>query len=79
MSKKPIPEVITQLVSSRKTAKLTQAKVAINMNTTPSAVARLESGGGKAGHSPRWATLESYANAIGVDIKTMIVNRVVVE
>jgi transcriptional regulator with XRE-family HTH domain len=44
---------------------LTQAQVAARMGTKTPAVARLEAGGGRLGHSPSVATLQKYATAVG--------------
>lgn len=51
----------------RKNKKLTQHDVAIKMDTTSSAIARLESGGGKRKHTPWASTLQKYFNALGFD------------
>lgn len=54
-----------ELLRARKEAGLTQAQVAERMATTPSVIARLESGGGRQKHSPSLATLQRYADAVG--------------
>ena len=46
-----------ELLRARKRAGLTQAEIAERMDTKPPAVARLESGGRSARHSPSVATL----------------------
>ncbi len=56
--------VIQKLVQVRRKQKKTQADIAASMNTTASAIARLESGGGKKRHSPSLRTLRSYAAAL---------------
>lgn len=66
--KNDIPDILRQLVTVRRKAKITQAQVATAMNTTASAVARLESGGGKKKHSPSLRTLDKYASAVGKGI-----------
>jgi len=68
--------VIEQLVKARHQAKLTQADIAAKMNTTASAIARLESGGGKKRHSPSLRTLRMYADALGCDIKMHLVAKI---
>lgn len=65
--------ILEQLVKARHQAKLTQADIAASMNTTASAIARLESGGGKKKHSPSLRTLRMYANALNCDIKMHLV------
>jgi transcriptional regulator with XRE-family HTH domain len=50
---------------------LTQAEVASRIGTTQSAVARLETGGGK--HSPSIATLQRYAPALGYKVRVQLV------
>lgn len=69
-----LPDVLRQLVTIRRKAKITQAQVAEAMGTTASAVARLESGGGKKKHSPSLKTLKCYASALGCDIKMEVVS-----
>ena len=54
---KPEFALFEELLRARKRAGLTQAEVAERMDTKPPAVARLESGGGSARHSPSVATL----------------------
>ena len=49
------------LIEARARAGLTQAQVALRMNTTQAVVARLEGGGSK----PSTSTLEKYAKATG--------------
>jgi DNA-binding XRE family transcriptional regulator len=53
-------EVAEALISARIKAKMTQVEVAKRMNTTQSAIARLESGN----HLPSLHTLFKYAHAI---------------
>jgi len=62
-----------ELVRARKEAGLTQAQVAERMGTKPSAVARLESGGGSKKHSPSVATLHRYAKAVGRRLEIRLV------
>ena len=56
------------LTSARAKAKLSQQDVAERMNTTQSAVARMESGR----HAPSFATLRRYATAVGQTINIAI-------
>jgi DNA-binding XRE family transcriptional regulator len=67
------PDIITQLVHARHRKGMTQSQVATQMGTTASAVARLESGGGKKRHSPSLRTLKMYAEAIGFNIAMTLV------
>lgn len=55
--------LLDQMLRARKTAGLTQAEIADRMGTTQSAIARLESLGGK--HSPTLSTLRRYAATLG--------------
>jgi DNA-binding XRE family transcriptional regulator len=67
------PDIICQLVEARHRKGMTQSQVATQMGTTASAVARLESGGGKKRHSPSLRTLKMYAEAIGYNIAMTLV------
>ena len=66
-------DIIKQLVLVRHQLKMTQQDISSQMGTTPSAIARLESGGGKNKHSPSLRTLRNYANAINCDIEMRLV------
>lgn len=66
-------EFFKLLVGARKQMKLTQKQIAVRMRTTASAVARIESAGGKKRHSPSLRTMHSYANAVGCEIKISLV------
>src|SRR3954451_17755016 len=57
--------LLDELLKARRRAGLTQAEVAERMGTKTPAVARLEAGGGRQGHSPSVATLRKYAEAVG--------------
>src|SRR5262249_4914134 len=57
--------LLDELLRARQRARLTQAEVAKRMGTMTPAIARLEAGGGKQGHSPTIATLRKYAKAVG--------------
>ena len=62
--------VATQLQKARARAGLTQDAVAERMGTTRSAISRLESAGK---HTPSIATLRRYAEAVGCDLKVILV------
>jgi transcriptional regulator with XRE-family HTH domain len=62
-----------ELLQARNRAGLTQTEVAERMGTTPSAVARLEAGGGHQKHSPSIATLRKYAEAVGCMVEVKLV------
>ena len=63
---------LDEFLKARAAAGVTQAEVAERIGTTQSAVARLESGGGK--HSPSIATLQKYAHALGCRLELRLVN-----
>jgi len=56
--------LLAECLKARKRSKLTQDEVALRMGTKSSAVARIESGGGKKRHSPSLSTLRKYADAV---------------
>jgi hypothetical protein len=62
-----------ELLRDRQEAGLTQAEVAKLMATQPSAVARLEAGGGRLKHSSSLATLQKYAEAVGCRLEIKMV------
>jgi transcriptional regulator with XRE-family HTH domain len=64
-------EFLDEILKARAAAGLSQADVAAQMGTTQSAVARLESAGGK--HSPSIATLQRYASALGYKLQVRLV------
>jgi len=64
-------EFLDEILKARAVSGLTQADVATRIGTTQSAVARLESGGGK--HSPSIATLQRYALALGCTLQLRLV------
>lgn len=64
--------VITELLTARTRAGLTQQAVAEKMGTTTSAVSRLESAGR---HSPSISTLRRYAQAVGCEVQVRLVPR----
>jgi transcriptional regulator with XRE-family HTH domain len=65
---------LDEFLKARTAAGITQAEVARRIGTTQSAIARLESGGGK--HSPSLATLKKYAHALGCRLELRLVNEV---
>lgn len=67
------PEIIEKLSSLRRAKRITQAQVAAKMKTTASAVARLESGGGKKRHSPSLRTLSEYAKALACRVEMTVI------
>lgn len=62
---------LDEFLKARAAAGMSQAEVADRMGTTPSVVARLESGRGK--HSPSLATLRKYAYALGYRVDLRLV------
>src|SRR6266702_3648822 len=62
---------LDEFLKARAAAGVTQAEVAERIGTTQSAIARLESGGGK--HSPSLATLQKYAHALGCRLELRLV------
>ena len=60
--------LVSQMLSARGRAGLTQEAVAVRMGTSKSAVSRLEAAGK---HAPSFSTLQKYARAVGcrLDIK----------
>lgn len=66
-------DIMEQLAKERRLAKMTQADIAEKMRTTASAIARLESGGGKKKHSPSLRTLRAYSSALNCDIEMKLV------
>lgn len=61
-------DIESKLIEARLRAHKTQADVADFMDTTASVIARIEAGGGKAGHSPSLITLQKYAAAVGCEL-----------
>jgi len=64
-------QFLDEFLKARAAAGVTQAEVAERIGTTQSAVARLESGGGK--HSPSIATLRKYAHALGCRLELRLI------
>jgi transcriptional regulator with XRE-family HTH domain len=67
--------LLDEFLKARAASGITQAEVAERIGTTQSAVARLESGGGK--HSPSLATLQKYAHALGCRLELRLVNEAI--
>ena len=67
-------QFLDEFLKARAAAGVTQAEVAERIGTTQSAVARLESGGGK--HSPSIATLQKYAHALGCRLELRLVSEI---
>lgn len=65
--------LLDAFLKARAAQGLTQAQVAEKIGTTQSAVARMESGGGK--HSPSLATLTKYADALDCKLELRLVRR----
>jgi transcriptional regulator with XRE-family HTH domain len=65
---------LDQFLKARAAAGLTQTEVAERVGTTQSAIARLESGGGK--HLPSLATLQKYAQALGCSLEFRLVKKI---
>ncbi len=61
-----------QMLKARSKAGLTQDAVAERMETTKSAISRLESAGR---HTPSLATLKKYASAVDCDLQVTLVPR----
>ena len=68
-------DVAFKLKDARKKAHLTQEGVAERMHTQKPVIARLEAGGGTSKHSPSLKTLSRYAQAVGCDIKIILVKK----
>lgn len=64
--------LFAEMIKARRLAGLSQKDIADRMGTKQAAIARLETAGGKAKHSPSIATLRRYANAIGCDLDIKI-------
>lgn len=65
--------LLDEFLKARAEQGLTQAQVAEKIGTTQSAVARMESGRGK--HSPSFATLSRYADALGCKLEVKLVRK----
>ena len=68
-------EFFDALMAARQKSGLTQEEVAERMGTSRSAVARIESGGGKRRHSPSLATIRRYADALGCKLQIKLVKK----
>ena len=60
--------LLAECLKASKRSKLTQDEVAHRIGTKSSAVARIESGGGKNRHSPSHFSLRKYADAVGCNL-----------
>lgn len=69
------PEFGAFLKNCRKQNNIKQVEVARKLETTSTAIARLESGGGAAGHSPTLKTLQKYFRAIGYGFSIVVEKR----
>lgn len=67
--------LFAEMIKARRLARLSQKEIAERMGTKQAAIARLETAGGKAKHSPSIATLRRYANAIGCDLDIKIITK----
>lgn len=67
--------LIAELIRARKIAGKSQEEVAKLMETTPSAISRLEAGYGKKRHTPSLNTLRRYANAVGCSLSIKLVSK----
>jgi transcriptional regulator with XRE-family HTH domain len=65
--------LMQELREVRESKSINQHQVAKKMNTSPTAISRLERKDGK--HSPSLRTIESYSNAIGVTVEFKVVNK----
>lgn len=64
--------LFAEMIKARRLAGLSQKDIADRMGTKQAAIARLETAGGKAKHSPSIATLRRYANAVGCELDIKI-------
>ncbi len=65
-------QLIREMLRARNKAGMTQTEVAKAMQTTPSAVSRLESLHLKDHPSPSFATLKKYAHALGYKLSVKL-------
>lgn len=65
-------QIVDQLLRARTRAGLTQEAVAERMETTKSAISRLER---TVAHTPSVKTLRRYANAVGCDVQVKLIPR----
>jgi len=66
-------QLLREMIKARKKAGLTQENVADSMNTTKSAISRLESFSNKNQSSPSFSTLKRYAHAVGCKLQIKII------
>jgi len=65
--------IIAELIKARKIAGESQKEVARLMNTSTSAISRLESGASRRQHSPSLLTLRRYAHALGCRLSIKLI------
>ncbi len=65
--------ILDTFLKARKHANMTQEQVAKAMHTSRSAIARIESAGGKSKNSPTVDSLRRYAKAVGCKLKIELV------
>ena len=66
-------DFLDQFLKARSAAGLTQTEIAERIGTTESAIARLESGGGK--YLPSLGTLQKYAQALDCRLELRLVKK----
>lgn len=71
---KPEFDFVNQLILARKKSKLSQAELAVILNTKQPAVARFENGGYS---RSSLSTINDYANALGYGIKICLVPKII--
>ena len=67
-------ELFREMLRIRLETGKTQEDLAKTLNTTTSAISRLENSGGKKRHSPSLATLRNYAKALGYHLKIQFIH-----
>ncbi len=65
--------VLDEILTARREAGLTQARIAERMGTKAPAIARLESALASGKHSPSLSTLRKYAAALGKRVEVHLV------
>lgn len=65
--------LLKEMIKARNKAGKTQSEVAKAMHTSASVIGRLETGGGKAQHSPSLKTLRRYAHTLGCRLQIKFV------
>lgn len=67
-------ELFREMLRIRLKTGKTQKDLAKTLNTTTSAISRLENSGGRKRHSPSLATLRNYAKALGYNVKIQFIH-----